>query len=124
MSPTEPNGWWRWTLRACCWQPYMVPANLTETQATGLLLEDLVCSGQADRLEVVLVDKGVPERSARRLTRQFGFEVRRVGWDPQPTDPVTGTCDWEESVQASGPCLESGGGAQAGDETQASGPLV
>ena len=47
-------------------------------------------SRQADRLEVVLIDKGVPERSARRLSRQFGFEVRRVGWDPQPTDPVTG----------------------------------
>jgi putative transposase len=65
-----------------------VPANVAEQTTVELLLGDLVATGQAERLELVMVDKGCTKRACARLSRRFGFEVRQVGWDPQPTDPV------------------------------------
>lgn len=68
----------------------VVPANMAEQHAVELLLDDIVASGLAERLELVMVDKGCTKRTCARLSRQFGFEVRQVGWDPQPTDPASG----------------------------------
>lgn len=62
----------------------VVPASTHEVTANELLLERLEASGQARRLEVVLVDKGTPARSAERLSRRFGLDVRVVGWPRKP----------------------------------------
>lgn len=59
----------------------VVAASMTESRAAELLCEDLVGAGQADRLEVVLVDRGTSARAATAMSRRFGFEVRRVGWE-------------------------------------------
>ncbi len=59
----------------------VVPASCTESVATELLLEQLDASGQADRLELVLVDRGTSAKAARALAARFGVEVRRVGWE-------------------------------------------
>lgn len=58
----------------------VVPASTHEATANELLLERLATSGQARRLEVVLVGKGTAARSAQRLSRKFGLDVRVVGW--------------------------------------------
>lgn len=45
------------------------------------MLEHLTRQGVTDRLELVLVDRGVTAAAARTLGRDHGTEVRRVGWD-------------------------------------------
>ena len=45
------------------------------------MLEHLARQGVTDRLELVLVDRGVTAAAARALGREHDLEVRRVGWD-------------------------------------------
>jgi hypothetical protein len=59
----------------------VVPASIHENRATKLVLEHLTRQGLTDRLELVLVDRGVTGTAARALGRDHGLEVRRVGWD-------------------------------------------
>lgn len=68
----------------------VLPASTTESDATGLLLADIVDAGQADRLELVIVDKGTSQRKADALSKRYGLEVRRVFWETKPVDPRTG----------------------------------
>ncbi len=59
----------------------VVPASTHENRASGLMLQHLTQQGVTDRLELVLVDRGVTAAAARDLGREHGLEVRRVGWD-------------------------------------------
>jgi putative transposase len=68
----------------------VVPASTTESVCTQLLLADMSANGQADRLELVLVDKGVSKKAAAAASKEYGVEVRQYGWPVKPTDPVTG----------------------------------
>ncbi len=64
----------------------VVPASTHENRASELMLEHLDRQGVTDRLELVLVDRGVTAAAARTLGGDHGIEVRRVGWDDkQPT---------------------------------------
>lgn len=50
----------------------------------------MVASGQAERLELVLVDRGTSKKAAGGLSARFGVEVRPVGWDtPDATRPMS-----------------------------------
>lgn len=51
----------------------VVPTSTHESRTVELLLEDLVVSGQAERLELVLVDKGTSGKLP-------GNSVPRTGW--------------------------------------------
>jgi hypothetical protein len=62
----------------------VVPASMPENTCVELVLEQLRASGQDTRLELVL--GGVSVRAAARLSRRFGVEVRRVGWDTPQLD--------------------------------------
>jgi putative transposase len=64
----------------------VVPASTSEQVCVELLIEDLISSGQAERLELVLVDRGTSKTAARRLSKRFGLEVRPVGWDEPQLD--------------------------------------
>lgn len=59
----------------------VVPASTHENGASELMLEHLTQQGVTDRLELVLVDRGVTAAAARNLGRDHQVEVRRVGWD-------------------------------------------
>jgi putative transposase len=59
----------------------VVPASTHENRASELMLEHLDRQGVTDRLELVLVDRGVTAAAARALGRDHDLEVRRVGWD-------------------------------------------
>ena len=59
----------------------VVPASTHENRASDLMLEHLTRQGVTDRLELVLVDRGVTAAAARELSRAHDIEVRRVGWD-------------------------------------------
>ena len=59
----------------------VVPASTHENRASELMLQHLTEQGVADRLELVLVDRGVTAAAARTLGRHHGLEVRRIGWD-------------------------------------------
>ena len=59
----------------------VVPASTHENWASELVLEHLTRQGVTDRLELVLVDRGVTAAAARKLGRHHDLEVRRVGWD-------------------------------------------
>jgi putative transposase len=59
----------------------VVPASTHENRASELMLEYLTQQGIADRLELVLVDRGVTAAAARTLGHGHDVEVRRVGWD-------------------------------------------
>jgi putative transposase len=64
----------------------VVPASTHENRVSELMLEYLEQQGVADRLELVLVDRGVTADAAGTLGRDHDVEVRRVGWDDkQPT---------------------------------------
>jgi putative transposase len=64
----------------------VVPASTHENRASELMLEHLSQQGVTDRLELILVDRGVTAAAARTLGRDHDVEVRRVGWDDkQPT---------------------------------------
>ncbi|WP_299930002.1 IS5 family transposase [uncultured Nocardioides sp.] len=59
----------------------VVPASTHENRASDLMLEHLTQQGVTDRLELVLVDRGVTAAAARDLGRDHDVDVRRVGWD-------------------------------------------
>ena len=59
----------------------VVPASCHENRTTELMLEHLKRQGVTDRLELVMVDRGVTTAAARALGRQHHLELRRVGWD-------------------------------------------
>jgi hypothetical protein len=60
----------------------VVPAAPThENRTTELMLQHLTRQGVTDRLELVLVDRGVTAAAARELGRDYDLELRRVGWD-------------------------------------------
>jgi putative transposase len=59
----------------------VVPASTHENRTTELMLEHLTQQGVTDRLELVLVDRGVTAAAARKLGRDYDLELRRVGWD-------------------------------------------
>jgi putative transposase len=66
----------------------VVPASTHENRASELMLQHLGRQGVTDRLELVLVDRGVTAAAARTLGRDHNVEFRRVGWDyKQPTFP-------------------------------------
>jgi putative transposase len=52
-----------------------------ENRTTELMPQYLTEQGVTDRLELVLVDRGVTEAAARELGRDYDLELRRVGWD-------------------------------------------
>jgi putative transposase len=56
-------------------------ASSHENDATAALLDDLAEHAQDKRLELVLVDKGVTQSAANKLSRSRSLEVRRVGHD-------------------------------------------
>lgn len=57
----------------------VVPASTHENRASELMLEHLERQGVTDRLELVLVDRGVTAAAARTLSRNHDIKVRRVG---------------------------------------------
>jgi putative transposase len=59
----------------------VVAASTHENRTSDLLLKHLTAQGVTDRLELVLVDRGVTAGAARTLGRDHALEVRRVGWD-------------------------------------------
>ena len=59
----------------------VVPASVHENVATATLMDQLAASGCADRLDVLLVDRGTTVKAAERIGKTHGVEVRRVGWD-------------------------------------------
>jgi putative transposase len=59
----------------------VVPASTHENRTSEVMLEHLTRQGVTERLELVLVDRGVTAAGARKLGRRQGLEVRRVGWD-------------------------------------------
>jgi len=59
----------------------VVPASTHENRTSELMLDHLTRQGVTDRLELVLVDRGVTPAAARTLSRDHDLEVRRVGWD-------------------------------------------
>ena len=60
----------------------VVPAAPThENRTTELMLQHLTRQGVTDRLELVLVDRGVTAAAAREFGRDYDLELRRVGWD-------------------------------------------
>lgn len=64
----------------------VVPASTSENTCVELVLEQMHASSQDARLELVLVDRGVSVRATARLSRRFGVEVHRVGWDTPQLD--------------------------------------
>lgn len=59
----------------------VVPASTQENHASELMLEYLSHQGVIERLELLLVDRGVTAAAANRLGRQHHLEMRRVGRD-------------------------------------------
>ncbi len=57
----------------------VVPASTHENRASELMLEHLTRQGVTNRLELVLVDRGVTAAAARTLSRHHDLEVRRSG---------------------------------------------
>jgi len=62
----------------------VVPASTSEASAVEQILDDLVLTGEDERLELVLMDRGTARSGATRLSAKFNYEVRRVGWDEPP----------------------------------------
>jgi putative transposase len=57
------------------------PASTHENRASELMLEHLGQQGVTDRLDLVLVDRGVTAAAARPRGRDHAVGVGRVGWD-------------------------------------------
>lgn len=56
-------------------------ASTHDNRASELMREHLTQQGVTDRLELILVDRGVTAAAARTLGRDHGLVVRLVGWD-------------------------------------------
>ncbi len=59
----------------------VLPASTHEDVTTETLLDVLRDHGQAERLELVLVDRGVNARAAKLLSKRAALEIRRAGHD-------------------------------------------
>ena len=59
----------------------VVPASTHENGTSELMLEHLPQQGLTDRLELVLVDRGVTAAAALTLGLDHDLEVCRMGWD-------------------------------------------
>jgi putative transposase len=59
--------------------PLVVPAFTHENRASELVLEHVTRQSLTNRLELVLVDRGVTPAAARALGRNHDLDVRRVG---------------------------------------------
>ncbi len=57
----------------------VLPASVHENDTTAALLADLTDRGQHERLQLVVVDRGVTKRATHQLGWAHGREVRRVG---------------------------------------------
>ena len=66
----------------------VVPASTHENRVSDLILEHVGRQGVTDRLELVLVDRGVTAAAARSLGRDHDVEVCRVGWDDKQPTPT------------------------------------
>jgi len=75
----------------------VVPASTSEASAVEQILDDLVLTGEDERLELVLMDRGTARSGATRLSAKFNYEVspcwmgrataqraRRQGLSPHP----------------------------------------
>jgi putative transposase len=67
----------------------VVPALMHENDTTRLLLEQLQANGQADRLTLVKVDRGVTRKAATVMGTAFGVTVERVGHAKTRLAPLT-----------------------------------
>jgi hypothetical protein len=65
----------------------VVPTSTHENRTSEVVLEHLTRQGVTERLELVLVDRGVAATGARELGRRQGLEVRRVGWHDKQRRP-------------------------------------
>ena len=71
----------------------VVPASAHENVATAVLMDQLSAADCADRLEVLLVDRGTSVGAAASIGKAHGIEVRRIGWDDKRTSlPSYRTC--------------------------------
>ncbi len=68
----------------------VVPASTAEADSVGQLLTQIEIQNQADRLDLVLVDKGNSNKRVQAMNVHKSYEVRRYGWEKQPVDPSTG----------------------------------
>ena len=76
----------------------VLPASSHENMTTETLLGQLRAQGQAARLQLVLVDRGVTTRAARSLSRRAALEVRRVGHDKGRHESVPLAYAWRVEV--------------------------
>ncbi len=68
----------------------VVPASTTEADSVGQLLAQIEIENQEDRLDLVLVDKGIPKNRVQAMNVDKRYEVRRYDWEKQPVDSNTG----------------------------------
>jgi putative transposase len=68
----------------------VVPASTTEADSVCQLLAQIEMQKQVERLELVLVDKGIPKKRVLSMNEDSSYEIRRYGWDKQPVDAITG----------------------------------
>lgn len=64
----------------------VLPASVHDNDASSAVLDEAWQWGSTERLEVVLVDRGVTERGAERVGDAAGVEIRRVGRDEPQLD--------------------------------------
>lgn len=55
----------------------VVPASMHENETTRVMLDHLARKGVTDRLELLLVDRGVTARAADKLGRRHGVGAAR-----------------------------------------------
>ena len=63
----------------------VLPVSTHENVTTETLLDVLRDHGQAERLELVLVDRGVNARAAKLLSKRAALEIRRAGHEQGTT---------------------------------------
>jgi putative transposase len=76
----------------------VLPASLHENDTTDALLDEVARHNQDERLQLVLVDKGVTAPGAARLSRVRGLQVRRLGHDKKPGTFVPLPLAWRVEV--------------------------
>lgn len=84
--PTAPHASSAWTSRVLALRVRVVPASTSGASAVEQILDDLARTGDAEHLELVLVDRGTTASGATRFSAKFNYEVRRVGRDEPPRD--------------------------------------
>lgn len=99
----------------------MLAASTHENVATETLLGQLHAQGQAARLQLFLVDRGVTTRAARSLSEWAALEVRRVGHDKGRHEFVPLAYAWRVEV-AHGTCCAASGWLQVAFLVQCSMP--